>query len=206
MPIKSIFSILSGAIFLIGYFPYIWAIIQCKTKPSKSTWIIWASLNTVMLAGMYATHTVNGQIVAAVCGNWIVAFLALKRGAPGWSRLDKACLAGAVLGIVLWIVFSSPVLAILLSASVVFIGSIPTFKSAWEDPGRENFAAWACYWISCIFSLMAVTQWTLANAAQPVVFFAVDSIVMFLLLRPRKRLLSLDTRKGATIRRPVSSE
>ena len=189
MHIKSVFSMLSGGVFLLGFFPYIWAVVHGKASPSKSSWIIWATLNTVMLAGMYASDTTNGQILAAAVGAWIVVFLALKRGTSVWSMLDKACLLGAVLGIVLWVTFASPVLAILSSAGVVFLGSIPTFKSAWEDPSRESLAAWSCYWISCIISLMEVSQWTLANATQPVVFFVMDSIVMFLLLRPRKQML-----------------
>ena len=175
-------SVLSGGIFFLGFVPYIRAILRGEAKPAKASWLIWASLDTVTLAGMYASNTVNGQIVAATCGSWIIVFLALKQGVSGWSRLDKACLAGAALGIALWIAFSSPLLAILVSMSVVFLGSFPTFKSVWDDPGRENLLTWSCFLTSCIFSLLAVPQWSLANAAQPVVFFATNSIVVLLLL------------------------
>lgn len=188
MPIRSLFSILSGIIFLAGFFPYIRAVLRGRAKPSKSSWIIWASLDTVALAGMCVSHTLNGQILAATCGSWMVVILALKHGIPGWSKLDKTCLVGALLGILLWIIFANPVLAILASMSVVFLGSMPTFRSVWEDPDRENLAAWVCYWISCIFSFLAIPRWTLAAAAQPMVFFAMDTIVLALLLRPKKQL------------------
>src|SRR3990167_1688847 len=105
---QSIFSIIAGVLFVTGFVPYIWAIFSGKTKPAKASWIIWGSLDSITLAGMVAKDAVNGQIIGAVMGVWIVVFLTLKYGTAGWTKLDKFCLAGAVLGIMLWQIFSSP--------------------------------------------------------------------------------------------------
>lgn len=172
---------MAGILFVAAFVPYIRAILRNETKPAKASWLIWATLDSITLAGMYAAGTLNGQILGAVTGAWIVAGLAMKYGESGWSLLDKFCLAGAALGITLWQVFDSPVLGIVTSLSVVFIGAIPTFVSAWKEPSRENRTAWTIYWISCVFALIAVPEWTLASAAQPVVFFAVESVMMYIL-------------------------
>ncbi|HAL50354.1 TPA: hypothetical protein DDY56_01440 [Candidatus Uhrbacteria bacterium] len=89
---------------------------------------------------------------------------------------------GAVAGIALWAIFDSPVLGLSASLSVVFVGSIPTFMSAWEDPARENLPAWIVFWLSCVCALVAVPQWTIKDAAQPLTFFAVESTMMTILL------------------------
>jgi len=186
--VKDTLSVIAGLLFVAGFVPYIRAILRKETKPAKASWIIWASLDTITIAGMYAKESVNGQILGAIAGAWVIVALALKFGTPGWTKIDKFCLGGAVLGIALWQVFSNPVLGIMTSLSVVFLGSIPTFTSAWKDPSRENKLAWTIFWISCVCAVIAIPQWTMADAAQPLTFFAIETIMMYILfIRPRSQ-------------------
>ena len=199
---KETLSILAGLLFVAAFVPYIRAILRKETKPAKASWLIWASLDTITLAGMFFKDTVNGQILGAVLGAWVVAVLALKYGTPGWTKLDKSCLGGAVLGIVLWQVFNDPIFGIVTSVSVVFLGSIPTFTSAWKDPSRENKLAWIIFWVSCVCAVIAIPHWTLADATQPITFFAIETIMMYILfVRPR----SLANGKATTEARNIAS-
>lgn len=179
-------SVLSGVVFVVAFIPYIRAILRGETKPSKATWIIWATLDTITLAGMIVNHVVSGQIVGAILGAWFVVALALRYGKPGWTLLDKLCLGGAALAIFLWWLFNSPTVGMATSLSVVFLGSIPTFVNAWNKPWEENKLAWCLYWISCVFAVIAAPSWSVDDAAQPITFFTIESIMMFLLfVRPR---------------------
>lgn len=183
---KETLSVLAGLLYIIGFIPYIRAILRKETKPAKASWIIWASLNIIICAGMWAEHTVNGQILGAVIGALVVMALALRYGNPGWTKLDKLCLGGAVLGIALWQIFESPVLGMVTSLIVTFIGSIPTFVSAWTDPSRENKLTWTLFWVSGVCAIIAIPYWTLADAAQPIVYFAIDTIITGIVyIRPR---------------------
>ena len=68
----------------------------------------------------------------------------------------------------------------------MFIGSIPTFVSAWHDPSRESKVAWTIFWVSCVFAVMAIPKLTLQDAMQPVTFFLIESIMMYILyIRPK---------------------
>ena len=178
---KTIFSVVSGFLFVFAFFPYGRAIVRGETKPAKASWIIWATLDLITLIGMFAKHTTNGQIIGAVIGAWTVAALSLKYGNPGWTKLDKLCLGAGVVGILLWQVFSNPVLGIITSLSVVFFGSFPTFESAWTDPSRENKIAWTILWVSCVCAIIAIPKWTLADAAQPITFTIIESVMMYIL-------------------------
>ncbi|MFH1099079.1 MAG: hypothetical protein V1723_04155 [Candidatus Uhrbacteria bacterium] len=180
------FTVIAGVLYIAGFVPYIRAILRKEAKPAKASWVIWTTLDTITVAGMIVKGSLNGQIVGTIIGAYVTVGLALKFGSPGWTRLDKFCLGGAVLGIALWAIFDSPTTGIVTSCSVIFLGSIPTFVSTWEDPSRENRLAWTLFWISCLFALAAIPAWTLADATQPVTFMAIETIEMaILLIRPR---------------------
>lgn len=189
--------VISGILFLISFIPYITAIlyeeikskkgkifakiigVTEKTNPRKVSWIIWAVLDSITLAGMLLKYSINGQIIGAVIGAWVVVILTTKYGESGWDWLDIFCLSGAVVGIV--IMFVNPVYAIATSLSVVFLGSFPTFKSAWKNPKNENRVAWTIYWLSCVVATIAIPKWDFQHAAQPLTFLAIESIMMYIL-------------------------
>jgi len=177
---------MSGVIFVIGFLPYAVAIVRGDTKPAKASWIIWASLDSITLCGMFVKHTVNGQILGAVIGAWVIVALAFRFGMPGWTMIDKFCLAGAVLGVLLWQTFDAPLLGIATSLSVVFLGSIPTFVSAWRDPSREDKYAWTIFWASCVVAVWAIPSWTIADAGQPLTFFTIETVMMYILYVRRR--------------------
>ena len=185
MNAQNIVSVLAGVLFVVGFVPYIRAIFTGTTKPAKASWIIWASLDTITIAGMCAKHSLNGQIIGAVAGAWIVVALSVKYGTKGWTWLDEFCLIGAVLGVVLWKAFSNPTLGIVTSNSIVFLGSIPTFVSAFKDPTKEDKLGWTIFWLSCICAVVAIPKFTFDDAFQPIVFLSIETIMMFLLyIRP----------------------
>jgi hypothetical protein len=206
---KKIFDTLAFLLIIIAFYPYIKAVWKDrnipagtpgKTEPSKTSWIIWAALDIITAYGMYVKGSINGQISAAVIGGCTVAVLAMKFGTSNWTKLDKGCLGGAVLGIVLWKVFGDATPGIVTCQIVLFVGSIPTFVSVWKDPGRENKVAWIIFWLSCVSALIAIpgltldvmlnepTQFFLAHlnhTAQPVTFFIIETIVTStLFIRP----------------------
>ena len=178
---RNTLSVIAGILFIVGFPPYIRAILRGETKPAKASWIIWAILDSIAFAGMYVKDAVNGQILGAVIGVWVIVFLAFKYGSPGWTKLDKFCLAGAATGIVLWVMFSNPVFGIVTSVTVIFIGSIPTFVNAWKNPGHDNRFAWTIFWLSCVFAVLAIPRFSWADVSQPVSFLLIESIMMYIL-------------------------
>jgi hypothetical protein len=191
-----IINVLAGVIFCIGFIPYALAILGRDirfqkvnpTKPSKASWIIWVGIDTITIAGMFAKDAVNGQILGAVIGGWMIIVLTIKYGARGWTKLDRYCLGGAFFGIMLWQISGEANFGIVVSNLVMFLGSIPTFKSAWRDPCHENKIAWTIFWISCVLAVIAIPQLTLADTVQPITFLIVQSIMMCILfIRPLRR-------------------
>jgi hypothetical protein len=182
MNVYKFFSILAGIIFTLAFIPYIRAIVQKKTKPAKASWVIWASLDTITFAAMAVKGTINGQIASAIVCAWSVAILAMIFGEKGWTKLDKACLVGALLGVGLWLAFNDAIFGIIVSQLVIFSGSIPTFRNAWKNPEHENKTAWFLYWLSCLPAVSAASQqMTFESLAQPINFLLIESVMVYLL-------------------------
>ena len=178
---QNLLNVVAGVLFVVAFVPYIRSIVNGQTKPTKASWLIWASMDSVLFTGMLAKHAVNGQIVGAICGAWTVFFLALKYGVPGWTKIDKICMGGTLLAVVLWKLSGNATIGILTSLISGLLGSIPTFVSVWQDPSRENKTAWTIYWLSCLCAICAVPKWTFADAGQPITFLLIETTVVYLL-------------------------
>lgn len=183
---QQIVGVLSGVVFCVAFVPYIRAIVRRETQPSKASWLIWATLDSITLAGMAAANTLNGQIIGAVLGAWAVAILSFRYGKKGWTKLDVFCICGAMTGIGLWRWFNSPVTGIVVSNAVVLIASFPTFKTGWKEPEKEDRTAWTMYFASCVLALFAIPAFTAGDMAQPITFFLIESVMLFLVWRPRR--------------------
>ena len=191
---REILSILAGILVVIGDIPYIVSILRKEkpNKPSKASWIIWAILDTIAFAGMVAEDSVNGQIIGTVLGVWVVMALALIYGKPGFTKLEKFCLIGAVFGLILWKIIG-PVAGVVTSLILIFIGSLPTFDKARKNPGGEDGLSWIIWWLSSLVQLIALQKWDLAHAAQPVVFITSSTIMLCLIyIIPRKKFYKDD--------------
>ncbi|MEI7512470.1 MAG: hypothetical protein WCK01_03355 [Candidatus Uhrbacteria bacterium] len=172
---------LPGILFVVGYCPYIYDIVRKNIKPSKASWLIWAAMDAITFGGMYAEHTLNPLIVGALVGSVLTAILSIRFGKSGWNTIDKICLAGAALSLLLWVVFNSPLYGLLTALVVNFIGAIPTISSAWSHPRRESKLTWALFWIASALAIINIPHWTLADAAQPISFLAIQTIMVYLL-------------------------
>ncbi len=184
---KSVFSLttIAGLIFFGGLIPYGIAVCRRQSEPKKISWLIWSILDSIIFAGMINQGTVNAQIAAAFFGNWIIFFLVLKFGYPGWKRMDMFCLGSAGVGIILWLIFRDSNFGIITCLAANLIASYPTCESAWKNPQAENGLGWTIMWVSCLVQIAAVEHWTFAEAAQPIVFLSIQTTMMYILfVRP----------------------
>ena len=195
---------LTGGLFLLGFIPYIMSM-ACpgilknffkiiglskirveKIEPQKISWFIWALVDTITLLEMMDESTVNGQIIGAAMGAWVVFGFTLFYGKRGWDWVDTAAVVLSFISIALWQIFNDPVLGIVMSQVAVFVGTLPTFKSALKDYTKEDPVAWTLFWFSCVFTVLTVKDYSISSALQPYSFFVIITIMMFLIfIRPR---------------------
>jgi hypothetical protein len=178
MEYKTFFSIASGIISFIGCLPYLISIFRYNAKPSKASWLIWTILDAITISGMYLEGaSINGQLIMGSTNALIITLISFKYGEPGWKKIDKYCLSGALIGIILWIFFDDPMFGILISLGIMHIGAIPTLFSAWQDPSKESGLAWTLFAASSVCGLIATPDLQVKNIVQPLTFLIINSSI-----------------------------
>lgn len=161
--------------------PYVVTILRGETKPAKATWLIWAVLDITIICGMYAKGTLNFQMLAAGVESSVIFCLALKYGLAGWTKLDKFCIASTLIGLGAWYLSGEALYGIVISLTIMIIGSLPTFVSAWKNPHYEDKWMWTISWFSSILAVIAIPYWDISNYTQPIVFLFIYTVMMYLL-------------------------
>ena len=176
---------LSGILFFVAFLPYVWAIINHQTVPSPVSWAIWAIVDTLALIAMRKEKATSGQLTGAVAGAWVITILALIFGKPSMGSVEWVTIAIAVLGIILWQVRGNALLGLICAQIATLVGGIPTIVDGYRNPKQEDPLAWTIWFLSCVFALFAIKKWNLANALQPIVFTAIETaMVVLVVIRP----------------------
>ncbi len=180
----------AGLLSLAAFVPYVLAILRGETRPNRATWWIWTVVGFLLGSSYYASgaqHTIWVP-VSYVVGPLVTALLSLRYGEGGWTRFDRYCVAGAGLSLVLWWIFQTPMIALLINLSIDFLGALPTIRKSYLEPAGEDRVAWALFWAGNIANLFAVERWTFAIAVYPVYMFLASGAIALLVLRPRHLL------------------
>lgn len=174
-------SVLAGVVNFVATVLYVLSIWRGKTIPSRITWIIWTLLSLLTAGGMYQSDTLNGQMYAVVTGDIIITFFAMLWGSGGWTVVDRRSLAGALIGLTVWVLTKDPFYAILISLSVNYIGAVPTIAKTWQHPEEEDLVAWATVTLATFIQFLAVTEWTFAAMAQPISYLTIQAPLVLLI-------------------------
>lgn len=182
-------GVLSAIIFLLGDIPYILDTLRGKTKPQRVTWGIVFLLNSIGFANQYASGATNSLWLfgAAVFATGLIFLLSLKRGVGGYAKLDIFSMLAAAVGLILWVVFKSPIFSILANLLVAVVALIPTIVKARKDPESETKIAWLAGAVSAALASLSVGQWNFALLILPVASTILQASIAYLLYFPAKQ-------------------
>lgn len=182
------FGMVAGFVSLVAFIPYIISILRGKTKPNRASWWIWTVVGFMLAASYGASGAKDTMWVALsyLIGPFATAILSVKFGEGGWTQFDRVCIICAALSAVLWFIFDSPVVALLINIIIDGAGALPTIRKTWSEPENEDRLSWALFFTGNALNLLAVNPWTFAIAIYPLYLFVGCGIITAqVFLRPR---------------------
>jgi ABC-type amino acid transport system permease subunit len=200
---QSVLGVIAGLITIFCFTPYITTIFQGKTRPNRATWWIWATNGAILCSSSYASGASNTLwiLICSVIGQFVVALIALKYGEGGWTRFDRRCLLGAITSLMLWRLFSSPILAILCTIVIDFFGALPTVRKSYLEPEKEDLLTWSLYTLASVLNLFAIETFSFAIFFPAIYVFVINSVILLLVLRPKFGIRNLPRGQGAKFRK-----
>lgn len=115
--------------------------------------------------------------ISYVIGPLGTAVLSIKFGEGGWTKLDRTCLLGVGIGLILWGVARSPDLTLGMNIGIDFLGALPTIRKSIHDPYSEDQFSWLLFALSSIVNLLAIDQWGWSIAIYPIYILLITSVI-----------------------------
>ena len=182
--------IISSVLTLVCPIPYIIDIIKGNTKPRVVSWLVWSVLGGISFIASLAEHQypTAALLLCMTIADMIVVVLGWKNGDRKISKIDLTCLAGATIGIILWITFNSPSFAVVVMILTDFIGGVPTLVHVWNKPHEETVATFAISFVAAVLTMTTIKDWRITAFAYPL-FIVIITFVYVVVITLRRLVL-----------------
>lgn len=143
----------------ISALPYISGLIRGKVRPKIASWFAWFVLALLLTGAAFF----EGQMISAILSGvtalttGTVLILGFKNGNRKLDSLDVVSLAGAFLGIAIWLLLDNPVLAIFVAIAVDIVAFVPTLVHGWTAPQEESALSFGLGALGASLDLIAAT-------------------------------------------------
>lgn len=181
-------GILSGALTIVGYIPYVIDTLKKRTQPDRASWLIWSTIGSIAFLSQVYEGATNSLWFAGmqVSGTILIFLLSIKLGAGEYlSRKNKLIFSAALCGVVAWYLAETAVYSLAISIGIGLLGGIVTVQKAYREPESETISTWVLALLASGCAVISVdgVDWVLL--AFPVYLLALYSGIVGAMLLGR---------------------
>jgi len=190
MNFNTILVIASSILSVVCFLPYFIDMVKGKTKPRVVSWFIWSVLAAIAcIAALIDGHypTAIFLLLSSLAPMAVVVFGWRLGGDRSIEWLDIICLLGALIGVVLLVIFNSPAFAVIITIIIDLIGGVPTLVHAWRRPNEETWLEFALAGVAALCMLLVVNSWEVTAFVYPLYLLLINLGVMSIILFRKKR-------------------
>lgn len=186
---KEILAITASVIIVFSVAPYIIDIIRGKSRPNIVSWFTWSLLTSIAMAAAFADHEPRTALLllGETTGTLLVAVSGLKYGYAKLSLFDGLCQAGAITGLILWLVFNSPTVATIAVITVDMLAALPTLKHSWVNPQEETWQTYMLVVIASVLTIASLPHYSINSATFPFYYLLGNGGLMAIVVFRRLR-------------------
>lgn len=189
---KNALAVIAALIAMLSTVPYLIDIVKGKTKPNIVSWFTWTLLTGIAAAAaLYDDSPKTALLLAgSTFSTGMVVILGIKFGIAKMSMFDGLCQLSAVFGLILWLIYGTPEIAIIFTIVIDFIVVLPTLHHIWLKPGEETWQTFAVGSFAALLAVISLTSYTASGLAFPLYLTIINVILASLILSRRKMLHS----------------
>ena len=148
-------------LYIVDVTIYVKSMINKKTIPSITTWVLLAAISAIVAASTFAENdfivtTSLSYPVLLFIGQIIVAGFALRYGKKTFSRLDASVIGICIAAVVIWLYSQNPFYGLLGAITADFAAFLPTLIKTYKYPRQESLSAWILTIIIAVLSLFTI--------------------------------------------------
>jgi hypothetical protein len=187
--VAPLFGVLAGVLGAADTVPYVRDILAGRTRPYRSTWLIWAVLAIVVCASQRADGASWSLVMAAVQAvlTSVIFVLAIRRGEGALGRVERVMLGVAAGGVAGWLVAGEPVVATACVVTADLIGAAMMLPKTYRDPQSETLATFALASVAGAFAAGAVGRLDASLLLYPIYFCVANGAIALLIVSRRGR-------------------
>lgn len=184
---KDLLLILAGLLIVVSAIPYLLDIACYKTRPNIASWTTWTLLTGLATVAEIGAHEYRTAIFtgAATLETTLIVILGLKYGYVKYTRFDAVCQISAIIGIILWQIFNTPLIAVLASVVIDFIAVLPTYRHAWFKPYEETWQTFALSGVAGTFAIGALIAYNWVSLTFAVYVVIVNVVLSMTIILKR---------------------
>lgn len=190
MAMNEFLGALATLIAFVSYVPYVWTIINGRTRPHAFSWFVWGLLTVIAFIAQVTDNAGPGAWVtgftAAVC--FLIVGLSLWKGKLDATKTDWMAFAGALAAIPLWLATKDPLSAVILITIIDALGFYPTFRKAWHKPHEELMVTFFLSGLKFAIAIAALDNLTLVTWLYPASLVLMNWVFIMMVVYCRKTL------------------
>jgi hypothetical protein len=185
-----LFGVVSAALQVLSYLPYLRDIVTGTTRPHRGTWAIWCTLSLIVLLSQRADGARWSLLMAGaqLLGTVVILVLSIRRGVGGTSRIEMLLLLIAASGVVGWYAAGDPTIATLCVVLSDLVAVVMMMPKTYADPYSETLSTYILSALSALCALFAVGSRDFGLVVYPAYIVCADLAVVAVMLVQRPQI------------------
>lgn len=180
------FVILGAIIFFFGSIGYFLDTLKGKVKPNRVTWFIWSLAPLIAFAAQIREGVgIHQSLLTFMVGfiPLIISIASFVNKKAYWEigRLDIICGVLALVGLFLWYITGTGIIAIFFSILVDALAAFPTVVKSYKFPETENYFLYFANAISAAITLLTIKIWNFETFGFSLYIFLLTSLLAILI-------------------------
>jgi hypothetical protein len=190
--LKIIFGYTASIIALVAYGLYIRNILINRTKPHAFSWLLWGLLTGIIFVAQILKGGGAGAWVTGVSSVacFLIGFLAFFKDNRGFLYFDWIFLGAALAALSFWFFVKDITLSVIIVTLVDVLGYASTLRKGWHKPGEDMITSFGLNSIKFIFSILALSSYSIATWFYPAWMIIMNGLVVVVLVTRRNKLLN----------------